>query len=104
MLLQKGSDHDDRTQNFSLLHLVERRFHIFYADLFGYETAAATGPEGGVNHIGKSRVGKQSRTMSFEEPPRPKTSIKGKSIRISGLGTPTSTTVPAKSLAKKACS
>ena len=50
--------------------------------------------------IGKSRVGRQSPyQLDFSAPPRPNTSSIGSSICISGSGTPTSTTVPARSRA-----
>src|SRR5690606_34213399 len=50
--------------------------------------------------IGKSRDGRQSPNQDdFSAPPRPNTSNSGSSMRISGVGTPTSTTVPARSRA-----
>src|SRR5690606_22810008 len=50
--------------------------------------------------IGKSREGRQSPYQEdFSEPPRPKTSRSGSSSFISGVGTPTRTTVPARSRA-----
>src|SRR3954454_10683871 len=48
--------------------------------------------------IGKSRDGRQSPyQLELTDPPRPKTSINGSSRVMSGVGTPTSTTRPAKS-------
>src|SRR5215204_1115987 len=53
--------------------------------------------------IGKSRVGRQSPyQLDFNAPPRPNTSMNGSSIVSSGRGTPTSTTVPARSRASNA--
>ena len=50
--------------------------------------------------IGKSRLGQAVAVPArLEAPPRPKKSIIGRSMRISGLGTPTCTTVPARSRA-----
>ena len=50
--------------------------------------------------MGKSRLGRQSPYQEdFSEPPRPKTSSSGSSSVISGVGTPTRTTVPARSRA-----
>ena len=50
--------------------------------------------------IGKSRLGRQSPYQDdLVAPPRPKTSISGRSMVMSGVGTPTSTTVPARSRA-----
>ncbi|SKV09556.1 Uncharacterised protein [Mycobacteroides abscessus subsp. abscessus] len=50
--------------------------------------------------MGKSRSGRQSPYQEdFNEPPREKKSIKGISSVISGVGTPTNTTVPARSRA-----
>src|SRR5512140_1898772 len=46
--------------------------------------------------IGKSRSGRQSPYQEdLSAPPRPKKSSSGASSRMSGVGTPTSTTVPA---------
>ena len=54
--------------------------------------------------IGKSRLGRQSPyQLGFSAPPRPKNSIIGSSIFIVGSGTPTCTSVPARSRAKNAC-
>ena len=54
--------------------------------------------------IGKSRVGRQSPYQDdFSAPPRPNSSIIGSSIVIVGSGTPTWTSVPARSRAKNAC-
>ena len=54
--------------------------------------------------IGKSRLGRQSPYQEdFSAPPRPNTSISGRVISMVGFGTPTSTTVPARSRASKAC-
>ena len=53
--------------------------------------------------IGKSRDGRQSPyQLDFSAPPRPKTSMNGSSMVMSGRGTPTSTTVPARSRASNA--
>ena len=53
---------------------------------------------------GKSREGRQSPYQDdFSAPPWPKNSISGISSCISGVGTPTSTTVPARSRASNAC-
>src|SRR6185369_16325159 len=50
--------------------------------------------------IGKSRLGRQSPYHEdLSEPPRAKKSSSGISMRMSGVGTPTSTTVPARSRA-----
>ena len=51
--------------------------------------------------VGKSRLGRQSPYHDgFSAPPRPKKSIIGMSGRaMSGVGTPTCTTVPARSRA-----
>ena len=50
--------------------------------------------------MGKSRLGRQSPYQDdFSAPPRPNTSISGSSIVMAGFGTPTSTTVPARSRA-----
>ena len=50
--------------------------------------------------MGKSREGRQSPYQDdFSAPPRPNTSSSGSSSFISGVGTPTSTTVPARSRA-----
>ncbi len=50
--------------------------------------------------IGKSRLGRQSPyQLGLSRPPRPKNSIIGMSMRICGSGTPTWTTVPARSRA-----
>ena len=50
--------------------------------------------------MGKSRAGRQSPYQEdLSAPPRPNTSSSGSSSRMSGVGTPTSTTVPAKSRA-----
>src|SRR5580693_2418889 len=50
--------------------------------------------------IGKSRLGRQSPYQEdLSAPPRPNTSSSRSSSRISGVGTPTSTTVPARSRA-----
>ena len=55
--------------------------------------------------IGKSREGRQSPYQrDFSAPPRPKNSMSGSSSFMSASGTPTSTTVPARSRAKNACS
>ncbi len=55
--------------------------------------------------IGKSRLGRQSPYQEdFSAPPRPNTSISGSSIVMVGFGTPTRTTVPARSRALNACS
>ena len=49
---------------------------------------------------GKSRDGRQSPyQLGLSRPPRPKKSIMGRSMRMSGVGTPTWTTVPARSRA-----
>src|SRR5450756_847757 len=54
--------------------------------------------------IGKSRLGRQSPYQEdLSAPPRPNTSSNGSSSCISGVGTPTSTTTPARSRAKNAC-
>ena len=50
--------------------------------------------------VGKSRSGRQSPYQDdFNEPPREKKSTSGMSRRMSGVGTPTRTTVPARSRA-----
>ena len=50
--------------------------------------------------MGKSREGRQSPYQDdLRAPPRPNTSISGSSSVMSGVGTPTSTTVPARSRA-----
>src|SRR5581483_566863 len=49
---------------------------------------------------GKSRLGRQSPyQLGFSAPPRPKNSIIGSSMRMLGSGTPTCTSVPARSRA-----
>ncbi len=54
--------------------------------------------------IGKSRLGRQSPyQLGLSAPPRPKNSIIGSSIVMAGSGTPTCTSVPARSRAKNAC-
>src|ERR1700677_782487 len=54
--------------------------------------------------IGKSREGRQSPYHDdFSAPPRPNTSCSGSSSLISGVGTHTRTTVPARSRAENAC-
>ena len=54
--------------------------------------------------IGKSREGRQSPYQDdLIEPPRPKISMSGVDQTIVGLGTPTSTVVPARSRASHAC-
>ena len=53
--------------------------------------------------MGKSRVGRQSPyQLDLRAPPRPNTSMKGNSMVMSGWGTPTRTTVPARSRASNA--
>ena len=53
--------------------------------------------------IGKSREGRQSPYHDdLRAPPRPNSSIIGSSMVIDGSGTPTWTSVPARSRAKKA--
>src|SRR3954453_9059662 len=55
--------------------------------------------------IGKSREGRQAPYQEdLTAAPRPKTSISGSSIFISGVGTPTRITRPARGRAYKACS
>ena len=50
--------------------------------------------------MGKSREGRQSPyQLDFSAPPRPKISISGSVTVSSGVGTPTRTTVPARSRA-----
>src|SRR6516164_3516579 len=54
--------------------------------------------------MGKSREGRQSPYQDdLSAPPRPNNSIMGNSMVMSGDGTPTWTSVPARSLAKNAC-
>src|SRR3954452_23909253 len=54
--------------------------------------------------IGKSREGRQSPYQEdLTAPPRPKISIAGRVICMSGVGTPTMTTRPARARAQKAC-
>src|SRR6516165_9324926 len=54
--------------------------------------------------MGKSRDGRQSPYQDdLSAPPRPNNSIIGNSMVMSGEGTPTWTSVPARSLAKNAC-
>ena len=53
--------------------------------------------------MGKSRVGRQSPYHEdLSAPPRPNSSIIGSSMVIDGSGTPTWTSVPARSRAKNA--
>jgi hypothetical protein len=83
------------------VHLLEGRLDVAQADALGDELlqreaalqVQATGS-------GSRAVGRQSPyQLRLERPPRPKKSIMGRSSFISGVGTPTSTTVPARSRA-----
>ncbi len=90
-------------QHVAVVHLLERRLHVAEPDLLGDERVEVE-PSLLVEvetSIGKSREGRQSPyQLDFSAPPRPKTSISGMSgTLMSGVGTPTRTTVPARSRA-----
>ena len=74
-----------------MVHLLERRLDVVQPDALGDERV----------EVDPSLLGRQSPyQLDFSEPPRPKTSISGMSgMRMSGVGTPTRTTVPARSRA-----
>ena len=85
------------------MHGVEGVFHVVDSDPLGDELLQrqpALLIE--VDQRGKVRSGRQSPYHEdFNDPPREKMSIKGISTVMSGVGTPTSTTMPARSRTKK---
>ena len=101
-----GSEHHHRAEHLAALHLVERLLDLVERDRLRHEPVeveAALQVE--VDEQRGSRgVGRQSPYHDgLSAPPRPKNSIIGISSAMSGVGTPTWTTVPARSRAKNAC-
>ena len=96
------SERDDGAEHLAALHAMERRLDVVEADRLGdeaVEVEAALQVE--VDEQREVAAGRQSPYQDgFSAPPRPKKSIIGMSgSPMSGLGTPTCTTVPARSRA-----
>ena len=100
-----GSEHHDAAEHLAVLHLLERRPRSRRGRSSPRRSRRdRAGPGGrGRSSIGKSRLGRQSPYHDdFSAPPCPNTSRNGSSIVMSGRGTPTRTTVPARSRASNA--
>ena len=100
-----ASQHDDGAQHLAALHLVERLLDVVERDLLATRSGRGrAGPGGrGRSASGSRGVGRQSPyQLDLSAPPRPNTSMNGSSIVTVGRGTPTSTTVPARSRASNA--
>ncbi len=96
-----SQDHH-RAQHVAAPHRGERLLDVVQRDRLADERVQVQPALAGRGRSasGKSRDGRQSPYQEdFSEPPRPKTSSSGSSSVISGVGTPTSTTVPARSRA-----
>ena len=101
-----GLQHDDRPQDLAALHAGEGLLDLVDADRLADEAVEVEPPvEVEVDQHGEVARGRQSPyQLGLSAPPRPKNSIIGRSMRMSGVGTPTCTSVPARSRARKACS
>lgn len=87
------------------MHLLEGRLDVSQLDPLGDKLLEREAALLIQRHEGREvSGGRQSPyQLLLSEPPRPKISISGSSSFRSGVGTPTRTTVPARSRAKKAC-
>ena len=92
---------DHGAQDVATLHRRERLLHAIQRDRLGHERVERQPPcRYRSTSMGKSREGRQSPYHdAFSAPPRANRSSSGSSRRICGVGTPTSTTVPARSRA-----